>query len=175
MLTQHIIKRMEMRSYSLLTKSHPHSFYLNSKHESLPTGCLSRFMLITSSNRAELGSSVPSVLFVCDTLQLRFIPVYRTIWGKVQILHLTKRVGKVRRTACLRKRLVNPLHLNSKNESLPQIGCLFGLCFNPTFTFLLFYLNSLRIFSAISFISSASSFRCSLRKSTSASLCIGMR
>ncbi len=38
-----------------------------------------------------------------------------------------------------------------------------------------FYLNSLRIFSAISFISSASSFRCSLRKSTSASLCIGMR
>ena len=37
---QHIIKKMEMRSYSLLTKSHPHPFYLNSKHESLSTGCL---------------------------------------------------------------------------------------------------------------------------------------
>ena len=37
---QHIIKKMEMRSYSLLTKSHPHPFYLNSKHENLPTGCL---------------------------------------------------------------------------------------------------------------------------------------
>ena len=70
-----------------------------------------------------------SVLSVCDTLQLRFIPVYRTIWGKVQILHLMKRVGKACRTACLRKRLVNPLHQNSKNESLPQMGCLFGLCF----------------------------------------------
>ena len=44
--------------------------------------------------------------------------------GKVQVLHLMERLGKACRTACLRKRFVKALHQNSKNESLPNIGCL---------------------------------------------------
>ena len=37
---------------------------------------------------------------------------------------LMERIGKARRTACLRKRIGKTLHQNSKNESLTNIGCL---------------------------------------------------
>ena len=64
-----------------------------------------------------------------SSLQQRFIFVYRPMLGKVQVLHLMERFGKACRTACLRKRLVKPLHQNSKNESLPNIGCLYRFMF----------------------------------------------
>ncbi len=36
--------------------------------------------------------------------------VYRPMLGKVQELHLMERIGKARRIACLRKRIVKALH-----------------------------------------------------------------
>ena len=57
-------------------------------------------------------------------LKQRFILVYRPMLGIVLAQHLMERIGKARRTACLRKRIGKALHQNSKNESLTNIGCL---------------------------------------------------
>ena len=45
-------------------------------------------------------------------------------WAKCRNCTWWGRIGKARRTACLRKRIGKAYHQNSKNESLPNIGCL---------------------------------------------------
>ena len=151
---QHMMERYDYASRTACLRNRiAISYHQNSKHESLPSGCLLglclsniypfTFLLFNvfvqfalfvffklSSSRAELGSiRVLSVISVRPPSS-NSLSLFIALRAKVQVQHMMIRYDYASRTACLCNRIAIPFHQNSKHESLPS-GCLLGLCLSP--------------------------------------------